>query len=139
MRLRQTESQLLSTLGPRHPRVVTLRSELEKRRQQMLEEAQRLHANLRNEQNIAQQRLNSIRDSVAGLQVDSGSEEHTSELQSLMRISYAVFCLKKKNTCTRQNITKQTTRHDITPSPLVTCTPTQKPVLARQRTTARHR
>src|SRR3546814_4405996 len=34
------------------------------------------------------------------------SEEHTSELQSLMRISYAVFCLKKKNThtllCTRR-------------------------------------
>src|SRR3546814_9058906 len=28
----------------------------------------------------------------------SRSEEHTSELQSLMRISYAVFCLKKKNT-----------------------------------------
>src|SRR3546814_4195358 len=28
---------------------------------------------------------------------DSRSEEHTSELQSLMRISYAVFCLKKKN------------------------------------------
>src|SRR3546814_3196727 len=26
----------------------------------------------------------------------AGSEEHTSELQSLMRISYAVFCLKKK-------------------------------------------
>src|SRR3546814_2149360 len=26
------------------------------------------------------------------------SEEHTSELQSIMRISYAVFCLKKKNT-----------------------------------------
>src|SRR3546814_3622281 len=30
--------------------------------------------------------------------VSSRSEEHTSELQSLMRISYAVFCLKKKNT-----------------------------------------
>src|SRR3546814_3638699 len=28
------------------------------------------------------------------------SEEHTSELQSLMRISYAVFCLKKKTSCT---------------------------------------
>src|SRR3546814_5035305 len=28
------------------------------------------------------------------------SEEHTSELQSLMRISYAVFCLKKKSTLT---------------------------------------
>src|SRR3546814_6714589 len=30
------------------------------------------------------------------------SEEHTSELQSLMRISYAVFCLKKKTTTTRR-------------------------------------
>src|SRR3546814_7646206 len=30
------------------------------------------------------------------------SEEHTSELQSLMRISYAVFCLKKKQTKTTQ-------------------------------------
>src|SRR3546814_8154628 len=29
---------------------------------------------------------------------ETRSEEHTSELQSLMRISYAVFCLKKKNT-----------------------------------------
>src|SRR3546814_5142231 len=29
------------------------------------------------------------------------SEEHTSELQSLMRISYAVFCLKKKTTMSR--------------------------------------
>src|SRR3546814_5952087 len=29
------------------------------------------------------------------------SEEHTSELQSLMRISYAVFCLKKKNSTTQ--------------------------------------
>src|SRR3546814_3706143 len=31
------------------------------------------------------------------LPFQSRSEEHTSELQSLMRISYAVFCLKKKN------------------------------------------
>src|SRR3546814_6583213 len=35
------------------------------------------------------------------------SEEHTSELKSLMRISYAVFCLKKKKDTTLQN--KQTT------------------------------
>src|SRR3546814_3382676 len=36
----------------------------------------------------------------------SRSEEHTSELQSLMRISYAVFCLKKKKqTTTQQNYT----------------------------------
>src|SRR3546814_2146331 len=33
-----------------------------------------------------------------GWQLDHRSEEHTSELQSLMRISYAVFCLKKKKT-----------------------------------------
>src|SRR3546814_391736 len=35
------------------------------------------------------------------------SEEHTSELQSLMRISYAVFCLKKKNTHTKQTTKQQ--------------------------------
>src|SRR3546814_2349032 len=34
------------------------------------------------------------------------SEEHTSELQSLMRISYAVFCLKKKNTILKQHTNK---------------------------------
>src|SRR3546814_8910456 len=46
-----------------------------------------------------------------------GSEEHTSELQSLMRISYAVFCLKKKNTTLQhQNLTNYTedTYCDIT-------------------------
>src|SRR3546814_5126034 len=32
------------------------------------------------------------------------SEEHTSELQSLMRISYAVFCLKKKNIKQHDNL-----------------------------------
>src|SRR3546814_6002225 len=38
------------------------------------------------------------------------SEEHTSELQSLMRISYAVFCLKKKKK-TKNNSTSNTSRH----------------------------
>src|SRR3546814_7921566 len=43
--------------------------------------------------------------------VNARSEEHTSELQSLMRISYAVFCLKKKKQTTH---TKQmTTIHQI--------------------------
>src|SRR3546814_9388346 len=37
-------------------------------------------------------------DDYASLYSATRSEEHTSELQSLMRISYAVFCLKKKNT-----------------------------------------
>src|SRR3546814_8008297 len=36
------------------------------------------------------------------------SEEHTSELQSLMRISYAVFCLKKKKQNTQKIIDKHT-------------------------------
>src|SRR3546814_757468 len=39
--------------------------------------------------------LRQMEEFVTGL--ESRSEEHTSELQSLMRISYAVFCLKKKN------------------------------------------
>src|SRR3546814_4910854 len=39
----------------------------------------------------------------------SRSEEHTSELQSLMRISYAVFCLKKKNTIQRKQPAYDTT------------------------------
>src|SRR3546814_5134868 len=40
---------------------------------------------------------------------DDRSEEHTSELQSLMRISYAVFCLKKKKTNNRTLETTSTT------------------------------
>src|SRR3546814_6431150 len=38
------------------------------------------------------------------------SEEHTSELQSLMRISYAVFCLKKKKKRKHKNLQYTTTR-----------------------------
>src|SRR3546814_6492938 len=44
--------------------------------------------------------ITSVLNPVGGTVTLSGtnrSEEHTSELQSLMRISYAVFCLKKKN------------------------------------------
>src|SRR3546814_6707142 len=41
------------------------------------------------------------------------SEEHTSELQALMRISYAVFCLKKKTENKTQDICK---RHHLRPS-----------------------
>src|SRR3546814_2968232 len=39
--------------------------------------------------------------------VQARSEEHTSELQSLMRISYAVFCLKKKKSHNESKNTKQ--------------------------------
>src|SRR3546814_7060012 len=41
-------------------------------------------------------RLSPLREAGVNVGVDIRSEEHTSELQSLMRISYAVFCLKKK-------------------------------------------
>src|SRR3546814_9187530 len=41
-------------------------------------------------------RAETIADHLAALGAPPRSEEHTSELQSLMRISYAVFCLKKK-------------------------------------------
>src|SRR3546814_4896872 len=57
--------------------------------QQIQQSVQRTQALLTEAQNIA----------FDVQQVDQArSEEHTSELQSLMRISYAVFCLKKKNT-----------------------------------------
>src|SRR3546814_9695667 len=41
------------------------------------------------------------------------SEEHTSELQSLMRISYAVFCLKKKTKKKKQTTTVKHTLYNI--------------------------
>src|SRR3546814_2521456 len=42
------------------------------------------------------------------------SEEHTSELKSLMRISYAVFCLKKKKLLTRDTVTPIVNKHVFT-------------------------
>src|SRR3546814_6683253 len=48
------------------------------------------------------------------------SEEHTSELQSLMRISYAVFCLKKKKILTYKSLTV----HTLYILTLCICTPT---------------
>src|SRR3546814_8382689 len=44
----------------------------------------------------------------ASSQFSGRSEEHTSELQSLMRISYAVFCLKKKNKNTQNTYHQKT-------------------------------
>src|SRR3546814_3662731 len=46
----------------------------------------------------ADRRLDRDRRSRSGADLRGRSEEHTSELQSLMRISYAVFCLQKKTT-----------------------------------------
>src|SRR3546814_9382719 len=44
--------------------------------------------------------------------IDDRSEEHTSELQSLMRISYAVFCLKKKKKNQQQKHKKSSTHNN---------------------------
>src|SRR3546814_9796764 len=48
------------------------------------------------------------------------SEEHTSELQSLMRISYAVFSLKKKQQPHQSTITYNRTSHEPYPSTIYT-------------------
>src|SRR3546814_2796001 len=47
-------------------------------------------------------------DELAGFDDSMRSEEHTSELQSLMRITYAVLCLKKKHEHTMQSSGRQT-------------------------------
>src|SRR3546814_8928845 len=54
-------------------------------------------------------------DSVTITSKTARSEEHTSELQSLMRISYAVFCLKKKNTKTKHTTDKPIARNTKKP------------------------
>src|SRR3546814_2151040 len=50
------------------------------------------------------------REAARNLQIVGRSEEHTSELQSLMRISYAVFCLKKKTSVNSNTIKED--QHD---------------------------
>src|SRR3546814_6002519 len=57
--------------------------------------------------------FNPIDTQVGRLGVLVRSEEHTSELQSLMRISYAVFCLKKKN---NQKIDNTKVENTLTPT-----------------------
>src|SRR3546814_9653761 len=61
------------------------------------------------------QDLNDILDvAIAGFSTEKRSEEHTSELQSLMRISYAVFCLKKKKQKKSPNKTNHIYKHFTT-------------------------
>src|SRR3546814_7883298 len=51
-------------------------------------------------------------ETVRAIMREGRSEEHTSELQSLMRISYAVFCLKKKKKKNRRNSHIYTHQHN---------------------------
>src|SRR3546814_7911340 len=53
----------------------------------------------------------SVTEAQAVQSLEPRSEEHTSELQSLMRISYAVFCLKKKNNEPEQPRRRQSARN----------------------------
>src|SRR3546814_1083072 len=55
--------------------------------------------------------VDGLRIAIRDARIEIRSEEHTSELQSLMRISYAVFCLKKK---------KNVSYHDVTVSKILT-------------------
>src|SRR3546814_10484484 len=57
------------------------------------------------EQLLGEFHIEHLRDAPAMALSGGRSEEHTSELQSLMRISYAVFCLKKKKTRTSDDHT----------------------------------
>src|SRR3546814_4895484 len=63
---------------------------------------------------IASERIVSRKTRIVSFRPDR-SEEHTSELQSLMRISYAVFCLKKKKI---RETTKHKERHQENPKTL---------------------
>src|SRR3546814_1181390 len=73
--------------GPPHDPIFTIAAEVTGQPRQLGRGRSKRVA----EQDAAAQLLAIVKD-------DQRSEEHTSELQSLMRISYAVFCLKKKNT-----------------------------------------
>src|SRR3546814_8375486 len=53
-----------------------------------------------------------VRGGVTQCRESTRSEEHTSELQSLMRISYAVFCLKKKKKQDAQQLHTPATKHN---------------------------
>src|SRR3546814_9934164 len=62
-----------------------------------------------------------LRLSVRAVGVSRRSEEHTSELQSLMRISYAVFCLKKNNIQHKQPLQHRPNPQTTTTQLIRTC------------------
>src|SRR3546814_8391884 len=106
-RIVEIEAQLRSLLSQyteKHPDVVTLRRQMESllakqeaSRKALAEAGETIAAEKASygQPNpiYAQVRLRQIE---IETQIEDRSEEHTSELQSLMRISYAVFCLQKK-------------------------------------------
>src|SRR3546814_10746694 len=63
-----------------------------------------MRARVQRREHAADIHRTAVADHRMAVQCEGRSEEHTSELQSLMRISYAVFCLKKKNNTNRKQI-----------------------------------
>src|SRR3546814_2000400 len=101
MRISDWSSDVCSSdLGPRNPRWrdgETIRFSRTKARHLLLSQGRhtRLHNRSQGFHRI-ERRIRPGGRGAAGCEQGFRSEEHTSELQSLMRISYAVFCLKKK-------------------------------------------
>src|SRR3546814_10706627 len=84
----------------RPPRSTRTDNSFPTRRSSDLEEANRVYSLEREE--VWRESSGAPRTAFAAqIYSEPRSEEHTSELQSLMRISYAVFCLKKKNKTTK--------------------------------------
>src|SRR3546814_4238908 len=96
------ETEILSTLLPRNVTIQIFGALLENAASEQgasmtaMDNATRNAGDLINKLTIQYNR--SRQAAITTELVEIRSEEHTSELQSLMRISYAVFCLKKKNT-----------------------------------------
>src|SRR3546814_1934516 len=83
--------------GRRQPRICAMSaSVLDEERQACIDAGMDRHLS----KPFRRAELAALLDDIAGMAWTDRSEEHTSELQSLMRISYAVFCLKKKKTTT---------------------------------------
>src|SRR3546814_7503462 len=86
--------------APRIGRLAEADDEYVARDAEIFDRAGEREAVRRNDADVGLAVDEAVRGEILG--VDDRSEEHTSELQSLMRISYAVFCLKKKHTQRKQ-------------------------------------
>src|SRR3546814_1535077 len=97
-------TRLLSSLGPSAPDPMGLPGPLVCRTEDLLSHSSYLFTSESVSEGHPDKVCDRISDTIVDLFLAADpasrvrSEEHTSELQSLMRISYAVFCLKKKNT-----------------------------------------
>src|SRR3546814_9443313 len=97
-RLQEVEDALAEVRGEKRQLEMTvgeLRSDIAHSREE-LATAATIQSDLSGEVSVLAGQLQDAGVRRDGLQREVRSEEHTSELQSLMRISYAVFCLKKK-------------------------------------------